>query len=249
MNETDIDTIIETQNLMQICQIFGLYRNNLSAENDKFVKEQLQKEYNKVTKTYTLNGKTYTGTFKVYPGRENNRHAYEKEAKLATVLASLGFDVILIEEDNTKPGKKPDAIVNGIVMDFKKIEAKTEKEASKNRLGSDYRDGMRKKHTEGVVLLLHCFSENFVTKNMSFKQTRRGNNGLALFFHENTGKLQLIDMKKIRAAHLKQLSSRSAPSVTTEPADNIIIHSLSKKSSQNTKEKNSCLPPNTNGYN
>ena len=51
--------------------------------------------------------------------RKFNREAYAKESKLATVLASFGFDVILIEENSKEPGTKPDAIVNGIVMDFK----------------------------------------------------------------------------------------------------------------------------------
>ena len=102
-------------------------------------------------------------------------------------------------------------------MDFKEIDAESEKEASKNRLGSDYRNGMRKNHSEGVVLLVHNFSEQFVSSNMDFKQTRRGNNGLALFFHENTGTLQLIDMEKIRAAHFEQPSSRSAPGTKPNP--------------------------------
>lgn len=170
-----------------------------------------------------MQGKSYTGTFREDFRRKENHDAYAKEAKLATVLASLGFDVILIEEDNTISGTKPDAIVNGIVMDFKEIEAETEQVASKNRLGADYRDGMRKSHSEGVVLLLHQFSETFVRDNMQFKETRRGNNGLALFFHEDTGKLQLIDMEKIRAAHTERLASRSAPSVSAEPTDNFTI--------------------------
>ena len=226
----------ETQDLVKIFELFGYYRNNLTSENNNFVKDQLQKNYDAITKTYILGGKTYTGTFREHPNRKNNQHAYKKEAKLATVLASFGFDVILIEEDNTKPGKKADAIVNGIVMDFKEIDAQNETEASKNRLGADYRDGMRKKHTEGVVLLIHCFSESFVKANMGFKQTRRGNNELALFFHEDTGKLQIIDMKKIRAAHFEQPLSRSAPGISAEPADNTSIHQSQEKSSPRNQQ-------------
>ena len=207
----------ETCDLIQIFRQFGIYRNTLSKEHNEFVKNQLQKDFDTVTKCYELQGKTYSGTFREDLHRKENREAYAKESKLATVLASFGFDVVLIEEDNRLSGTKPDAIVNGIVMDFKEIDAESEKEASKNRLGSDYRNGMRKNHSEGVVLLVHNFSEQFVSSNMDFKQTRRGNNGLALFFHENTGTLQLIDMEKIRAAHFEQPSSRSAPGIKPNP--------------------------------
>lgn len=169
--------VIESNDLTQIFKLFGIYRQHLSAAHNDFVKEQLQKEYEIVTKSYQLQGKTYIGTYREDSHRKENREAYAKESKLATVLASFGFDVLLIEEDNTKSGTKPDAIVNGIVMDFKEVDAENEEEASKNRLGSAYRNGMRKNHSEGVVLFLHNFSEQFVTGNMSFKETRRGNNG------------------------------------------------------------------------
>ena len=209
--------------LKELLLQFGIYRNTLPKEHNEFVRIQLQKKYETVTKTFTLQGRTYKGTFREDPMRKFNREAYAKESKLATVLASFGFDVILIEENSKEPGTKPDAIVNGIVMDFKEIDAESEKEASKNRLGSDYRNGMRKNHSEGVVLLVHNFSEQFVSSNMDFKQTRRGNNGLALFFHENTGTLQLIDMEKIRAAHFERPLSRRAPDVAIEPSDNSTI--------------------------
>ena len=109
---------IETNDIVKIFQQFGIYRNSLSKEHNDFVNQQLQKKYDVVTKTYVLQGRTYTGTFREDSHRKENKDAYKREAKLATVLASMGFDVILIEEDNTKGGKKPDAIVNGIVMDL-----------------------------------------------------------------------------------------------------------------------------------
>ena len=227
MNET------ETKELIKIFQQFGIYRNSLSKEHDDFVKQQLQKNYDIVTKIYELQGKIYTGTFRENPHRKENKVAYEKEAKLATVLASMGFDVVLIEEDNTKEGTKPDAIVNGIVMDFKEIEAFYEHDTSKNSLGRNYRDGMRKEKSEGVVIYLHNFSNEYTSEHMKFEQTRRGNNGLALFFHEDTGALQLIDMEIIRAAHFEQLSSRKAPDVSAEPLDKLSIASLNKKSNEN----------------
>ncbi len=209
--------------LKELLLQFGIYRNTLPKEHNEFVRIQLQKKYETVTKTFTLQGRTYNGTFREDPMRKFNREAYAKESKLATVLASFGFDVILIEENSKEPGTKPDAIVNGIVMDFKEIKAFYEKDASKNTLGLNYRDGMRKQHSGGVALLLHNFSESFVKDNMGFKETRRGNNGVALFFHENTGNFQLINMKKIRAAHFERPLSRRAPDVAIEPSDNSTI--------------------------
>ena len=124
--------------------------------------------------------------------------------------ASFGFDVILIEEDNSKAGRKPDAIVNGIVMDFKETEAETEQTIGKNTLGKRYQDGMKKIHSSGVALYVHQFSNEYIFKNMEGK-TSPSNNGLALFFHESTGLLQLIDMKKIRAAHNRQSRMAQRP--------------------------------------
>lgn len=210
---------IEICDFEKVLRQFGIYRNTLPKEHNEFVKRQLQKDYDTITKTYNLQGRIYRGTFRENSTRKFNKEAYAKESKLATVLASFGFDVILIEENPKESGTKPDAIVNGIVMDFKEITAFYEKAASKNTLGLNYRDGMRKKHSEGVALFLHNFSETFVTKNMGFKETRRGKNGLALFFHEDTGKFQLIDMRKIRAAHFERPLSRRAPDVSIEPSD------------------------------
>ena len=209
----------EITNLIRIFQQFGIYRNILPKEHNEFVKEQLQKDYDIVLKTYVLQGKTYTGTYREDSHRKDNKEAYQKESKLATVLASMGFDVILIEEDNTKPGTKPDAIVNGIVMDFKEIKALNEHEIGKNALGHNYQDGIHKAYSEGVVIYLHNFSEGFVKNNMSFEKTSPTHNGIALFFHEDSGKLQLIDMEKVRAAHFEQNMPRKTPDTFIEPSD------------------------------
>lgn len=205
----------ETTELIKIFKAFGFFRNNLPEEHNKFVKRQLQKNYDTLTKTFNLGGRIYTGTYREDSHRKDNKEAYAKESKLATVLASFGFDVILIEENNALPGKKPDAIVNGIVMDFKEIAAKTEFEATKNTLGKNYQKGMKKKNTEGVVLYLHNFSNEFVTKNMISK-TSTEKNGLALFFHESDGTFQLLDMQKIRAAHKEQALVGTTPGTSSE---------------------------------
>ena len=210
----------ETTDLARIFMQFGIYRNTLSKAHNDFVKRQLQKDYDIVTKTYNLQGRIYKGTYKEDAGRKLNKVAYEKEAKLATVLAALGFDVILIEENSAKSGTKPDAIVNGIVVDFKEIKAFYEKDATRNTLGNEYQRGMKKVNSEGVVIFLHNFSESFVRKNMGFKKTRPGKNGLALFFHEDTGTLQLIDMKKVRAAQLERPMSSRTSGESAEHSDN-----------------------------
>ena len=199
---TEQDKLLE---LSKILTVFGTLRQNMSKEHNDFVASQFLKTYEVVTKTYVLQGRKYTGTFKEDVKRKYNRGAYEKEAKLATVLASFCFDVILIEENNSLPGKKPDAIVNGIVMDFKEIEAFSEKDAEKNTIGNSYRDGASKKHSEGVVMLLHDFSKKYVEETMKRElfegKISENQNKLALFFHENTGTLQLLNMKEMETSH------------------------------------------------
>lgn len=86
----------ETNNLIRIFQQFGIYRNTLPKEHNEFVKMQLQKEYDTVTKTYILQGKNYTGTFREDSKRKDNQEAYKKESKLATVLASVGRIALIL---------------------------------------------------------------------------------------------------------------------------------------------------------
>lgn len=224
----------EETDIVKILQVFGSFRNSLPKEHSDFVRIQLQKDYDTVTKTFVLGGKEYTGTFREDSHRKDNKEAYAKEVKLATVLASFGFDVILIEENNSLPGKKPDVIVNGVVMDFKEIKAKDEKEIGKNALGHNYQDGMHKAHSEGVAIYLHRFSNGFVANHMGADKTSPTHNGIALFFHEDSGTFQLIDMQKIRAAYKKQLQS-TAPNVSTEPHHDKDTTRLHKKS-RKTKE-------------
>ena len=71
----------------------------------------------------------------------------------------------------------------------------------------------------GYSANLHNFSEGFVKNNMSFEKTSPTHNGIALFFHEDSGKLQLIDMEKVRAAHFEQNMPRKTPDTFIEPSD------------------------------
>lgn len=117
-------------------------------------------------------------------------------------------------------------------------------------------DGMKKKPTAGVAIFLHNFSNQYISKHMESK-TNPSNNGLALFFHEDTGTLQLIDMKKIRTIHIEQsLKIGTPPRTSSEQRSlegfntsdetsssslqlNNISHS-SKKSNQKIFHQNHC---------
>ena len=81
-------------------------------------------------------------------------------------------------------------------MDFKEITG-----ASKNTLGNNYQDAMRKKHSQGALLfLVRNMTGNEVFNQLAGK-TRSKNNGIVLIYHENTDSLQIINMKNLRAAH------------------------------------------------
>lgn len=89
----------ETTELLQIFRQFGIFRNTLPKEHAEFVKQQLQKDYDTVTKTYKLQGKVYTGTFRENAQRKRNREAYEKEAKLLKLTMGLRSFFMKIQEN------------------------------------------------------------------------------------------------------------------------------------------------------
>jgi|GEM_PF-4511232 len=188
--------------------ILADYKKTLSEEHNKFVRIQLTKEYNIVTKTITIGRRTFTGTYRESEDRKNNKEAYIKETKISIVLASKGFDIILLKETDSKTmlndekrkkhldNSKSDALVNGIVMDFKEITG-----TSKNTLGNNYQDAMRKKNSQGAVLfLLRNMKEKEVFDQLASK-TKSSGNGLVLIYHEDKDSLQIINMKNLRAAH------------------------------------------------
>ena len=204
-------------------QILEDYRKTLSKEHNKFVMKMLKKEYNIVTQSITIGEQTFTGTFKEDENRKKNREAYQKERKIAIVFSSKGFDIILLKEieekvDLSKKNKvitrdktKSDAIVNGIVMDFKEITG-----TSKNTLGNNYQDAMRKKHSQGALLfLVRNITEREVFDQLAGK-TRSKNNGIVLIYHEDTDRLQIINIKNLRAAH-RAARIGIAPGLETEP--------------------------------
>ena len=63
-------------------------------------------------------------------------------------------------------------------------------------------------------------------------------NGLALFFHEDTGKLQLIEMKKIRTVHKEQSRIGMTPGTSSEHHTLEGFHTSIKDSSSYLHEKN-----------
>ena len=204
-------------------QILEDYRKTLPKRHNKFVTIMLKKEYNTVTQSVTIGEQIFTGTFREDKNRKKNREAYQKERKIAIVFSSKGFDIILLKEteektDLNKNNKitirnktRSDAIVNGIVMDFKEITG-----TSKNTLGNNYQDAMRKKHSQGALLfLVRNMTENGAFAQLAGK-TRSKNNGIVLIYHENTDSLQIINMKNLRAAH-RAARIGIAPGLATEP--------------------------------
>ena len=196
------------------------YKKSLPKEHNEFVEKQLKQKYNKVTKVIIIGERTFIGTFQEDKGRKKNKDAYPKESKIATVFSSKGFDITLLKEteENTKNNKtksidntKSDAIVNGIVMDFKEITGN-----SKNTLGNNYQDAMRKKNSQGALLfLVRNMTEKEVFDQLAGK-TRSKNNGIVLIYHEDTDNLQIINMKNLRAAH-RAARIGIAPGFEAEP--------------------------------
>ena len=211
-------TVAETK------KILAEYKSTLPEEHNKFVREQLEKEYNTVTKTITIGERTFTGTYRESDDRKNNKDAYTKETKISVVLSSKGFDIILLKETDKQRHKtkkinrkhqnntKSDALVNDVVMDFKEIIG-----TSKNTLGKNYQEAMRKRYSQGAVLfLVNNMTEKEVFNQLAGK-TRSKGNGLVLIYHENTDSFQIINMKNLRAAHDRTARIGRAPDHQAEP--------------------------------
>lgn len=177
-------------------QILEEYRKTLPEEHDEFVRIHLKNEYITVSNTITIGGHIFTGSFKESKDRKKKKNAYRKESKIATVLSSKGFDIILLKEEDEAGSTKPDALVNSVVMDFKEITGD-----SKNTLGNNYQDAMKKSNTYGAVM--------FIVKDISAREvfnqlagkTRSHGNGIVLIYHEDKNIFQIINMKNLRAAH------------------------------------------------
>ena len=213
----DIYNYKEPVSIEKAKQILEEYKKTLTSEHNKLVKKQVQKQYSSVTNTVTIGDRTFTGTYREATDRKKKKNAYKKETKISTVLASKGFDIVLLSEEDKKENKKkkgntkPDALVNGIVMDFKEITG-----TSKNTLGNNYQDAMRKKHSQGALLfLVRNITEREVFDQLAGK-TRSKNNGIVLIYHEDTDRLQIINMKNLRAAH-RAARIGMAPGLATEP--------------------------------
>lgn len=207
---TDTYSYKESVSVEEAKQILEKYKKTLSDEHNNFVKKKLKGKYETVTRTVTIWERSFTGTFKEDKYRKNNRRAYKKETKIATILASKGFDIVLLKESSSGY-KKPDALVNGIVMDFKEITG-----TSKNALGNNYQNAMRKKNSQGAVLfLVNGMTETEVFNQLSGK-TRTHDNGIVIVYHEDTDKLQIINMKNLRAAHERTARIGMASGITQE---------------------------------
>lgn len=184
----------------ELKSILEEFRKTLSEEHTLFVNEQLKKEYDFITNTILIGNKEFTGSFKESYDRKDNEEAYNKESKIATILAAKGFEIFLIEENTTNNNKhrrkKPDAIINRVIMDLKEPTGNT-----KHTFGNNYQDAMKKPNTYGTVFfLVHNMTPEKVF-NLLEGKTNPHKNGLVIVYHSDMDSFQVINMKKLRAAH------------------------------------------------
>ena len=145
---------------------------------------------------------------------------------MATILSSLGFDVVMIEEPSSG-GKKVDAIVNGIPVDFKKVGN------GNNAIKDAYQKGMDKEHCKGIFIhadkeLSYSIKDSkgkIVTADLDYavkSWTKTKDNGFLTIWIDNAEKFKTYDMKKIRAAHTAaQLAGHPNQEDSKHPANNI----------------------------
>lgn len=122
----------------------------------------------------------------------------------ATILAQLGFEVYLVEELSTG-GKKIDALVNNIPVDFKKVGT------GNSAIKDAYQDGMEKENCKGIIVYIekeqnYTISRKGQKKTVSLNQavrnyTKQKNNGFLAIWIEENKEFRCFDMQKIRASN------------------------------------------------
>lgn len=143
------------------------------------------------------------GCFFEHPNRQHGKN-YEKEILQATILARFGFEVYLVKECSTG-GKKIDALVNGVPVDFKKVGL------GNSAIKDAYQDGMKKEHCKGIIVHIeqerqYVISRHGIKKTVSLNQavrnyTKQNNNGFLAIWIADKKEFRVFDMKKIRASN------------------------------------------------
>ncbi len=168
----------ENQSYNKLDSLLEKLKKSMTEEETKWC-EDAKLKCKETSHTYTskITGKVYSGNFYEADIR-TNKSALASERNIAAILASKGFEVYLLEEDNTIPGKKVDALVNGVPVDFKYIED------SKNGIRNGYHDGMKKEHSMGIIFRKPSDLTNSDFSNDRSKLDKLSHKGLLSVFVE-----------------------------------------------------------------
>jgi hypothetical protein len=116
------------------------------------------------------------------PRSEDQTKILEKELTQARILAALGHTVYLLPESGPRKTKHPDAIVDGLIMEFKTITGNIRK------IRENFKDARQK--AENVFLKIDAdFSPEVVLEKL-IGTVRRGNysDGMVIVHFTKTGK-------------------------------------------------------------
>ena len=133
-----------------LVEILKNYRNKLTDKEKSWVK--LAKiGCEKVNRTIqTGEGRSYSASYYEHAKRIHN-DAYKKEVQMATMLASFGLTVHLIQE-TTYGGSKIDALVNDVPVYFKMVGS------GNSAIKQNYQKGMDKQHCRGIIMYMQTES-------------------------------------------------------------------------------------------
>ena len=233
-----------TKNYQKLVNILKIYEVNLTDEEKRFVLRK-KKDCSPKWASYTnpINKKVYKSKFYI----SSHRQKIQKEEDFAVYLSSMGFSVYLIPEESSG-GKKVDAIVNGVPVDFKKVGL------GNWAIPNEYKDGMKKNNSNGVLIqvpkelpgyrydgeLLDL--DSFVKKNTRKEDgIGKPKNGILAIWIEDVDEFKVFDMKKIRAEHDRTAQGR---------ANNISSNSnISQQNNLSSKNVTKSLKPDYNGEN
>ncbi len=213
------NAMLGNQNAKKLFALFDKYENELTNVEKAFVEE---KKKGCLPETVTVKnektGQEFFGTYKVYPERKLS----EQEKYMAALLSSFGFDVYMIDEPSSG-GKKVDAIVNGIPVDFKDVGL------GNNAVKNNYQNGMDKENAKGIIMRVED-SIKYIVKDKNGDKvekpleeavknwTKTKNNGILAIWVDNLSDFKVFDMKKIRADNESRLEAGQPEQNPNQPA-------------------------------
>jgi hypothetical protein len=116
------------------------------------------------------------------PRSEDQTRILEKELAQARILAAQGHTVYLLPESGPRKTRHPDAIVDGLVMEFKTVTG------NERKIRENFKDAREK--AENVFLKIDAgFTQEFVLEKL-IGAVRRGNysGGVVIAHFTGTGK-------------------------------------------------------------